>query len=71
MTVTKMHYQPGATAEGANDYHYDDDTGMEYAIYETIEGVFIGSCHDAVGLVSWWRADSYDEAMAWCAPGRI
>jgi hypothetical protein len=48
---------------------HEDLSGMEYQVFEhrgedEME-CLIGTSHDAVGLVTWWRADGVDEATDW------
>ena len=45
---------------------YDSSTGMEYTLYEASENTaLVGVNHEAVGLVTWWRAGSLEEGIAW------
>ena len=46
---------------------YSSDTGMEYELHECTDGIgaLIGSSHEDIGQVTWWRAVSLEEGMAW------
>jgi hypothetical protein len=46
---------------------YRSDTGMEYELFECVDGIgaLIGSSHEDVGLVTWWRTDSLAEGTEW------
>jgi hypothetical protein len=48
---------------------HEDLSGMEYEVFEHKDDdskeCLIGTSHDAVGLVTWWRADTFEEAEAW------
>jgi len=46
---------------------YRSDTGMEYELFECADGVgaLIGSNHEDVGLVTWWRTGSLEEGTEW------
>lgn len=70
MTITSLGIQV------PSDYDHDaepiavefnDDTEMTFEIHESSEGFgyLIGSSHEAVGLVSWLRADNLADAEHW------
>lgn len=46
---------------------YRSDTGMEYELYECVDGVgaLIGTNHEDVGLVTWFRTGSLEEGTEW------
>lgn len=48
---------------------HEELSGMEYQVFEhrgdDAKECLIGTSHDAVGLVTWWRADTFDEAETW------
>jgi hypothetical protein len=74
MTVTKV----GHSVSEAHEDEYEEESlldefgelsGAEYSIRAhkdaAREDVLIETSHDAVGLVTFWRANSYEEAEAW------
>lgn len=73
MSITHI----GVRVPSDRDHFFDEDSysersnlsGMEYNVYEfrgdDSKECLIGTSHDAVGLVTWWRADTFDEAEAW------
>lgn len=73
MTVSRIGIQvPSDRDEYEDDAdltEYEELSGMEYSIFEAkdpeVDDVLVATSHDAVGLVTWWRADSTEEAERW------
>lgn len=48
------------------DFVYNDETGMEYEVYETnTDGqIYLGASHEDVGLMTYYRCPDIDTAYA-------
>lgn len=43
----------------------NESTGMVAAAYGDGDGLLVETYHDAVGLVTWYRADSWAQVAEW------
>lgn len=74
MAITRLGYDvpndmPTYSDDDTLDGIYNDQTGMEYVLHVSTydpRQVIIEACHEDVGLVTYYRADSYDEAVTEC-----
>lgn len=67
MTVSRIGYQrPSDCSAEEFELHCNADTGMEYALYASTDGAgyVLAACHEDVGLVTYYRADTYAAASA-------
>lgn len=41
-------------------FYFGEDSGMEYAVHESEDGLIVAASHEDVGLVTYFRADTME-----------
>jgi hypothetical protein len=66
LTITKIGIRVPKELEDAiaTDFHYNEDSGLEFELFEEDDRFFIGASHEDVGLVTWFEAQTKEAAYA-------
>lgn len=66
MTASMLGYRAPADVTKLIGHTFNDETQMHANLYESADGVlyYVGTDHDAVGLVLWWSVPTLEEGQA-------
>lgn len=74
MAVTKIGIHiPLDYVRDSEPVHEDTFGPIEFQVFASTsgEGYLIGTCHEDVGLVTWWRAEKILDVMEWMDENRL
>ncbi len=64
MALRKIHVRDNLADMAHHEFAYDEETGMEYYLYELEDGKYIlGKCHDGVGLMTYYVSETKQEII--------